>query len=593
MSEAPVLRVRDLRVEVAGSGADIVGGVGFDLARGEVMGLVGESGCGKTAVAMALLGHARPGTRIAGGSIRLTGTELVGARRAVLRRVRGAGISYVPQDPTRSLSPRRRILWQIEEGLRAHGHDPAAERGRVRELMETVMLPSTDAFLDRFPYQLSGGQQQRVVLVMALVCRPDVVVLDEPTTGLDVTTQARILVAIARLRDASGCGFVHVTHDLAVVASLADRIGVMYAGRLVEVGPAAAVVRGPRHPYTARLLASTPRIHDPTRPEGMPGTAPAPGARPPGCSFAPRCTLAEPACEAAFPAAETVGEGHQVRCRRHGLTAGLAAAPAPAAARPAHTRPFLEVEDLAAWYGRHRDAGPLALAGVSLAIREGECLAVVGESGSGKSTLARCIAGLHPAHAGRIRLKGRPLHPVVRLRPGADMRAVQLVYQNPDRSLNPRRTVADQIGRPIALFGLAAGRDLDRAVAGLLDRVRLPQAAARRYPPELSGGEKQRVAVARALAAQPVLLLCDEVTSSLDVSVQAAVLELLDDLRRDRPLTLLYISHDLGVVATMADRILVLKEGTVREEGTTRTIITAARDPYTRELIAASPELPA
>ena len=243
---------------------------------------------------------------------------------------------------------------------------------------------------------------------------------------------------------------------------------------------------------------------------------------------------------------------------------------------------------------RHTPQGALALAvdGVSCAIREGECLAVVGESGSGKSTLARCIAGLHRTYEGRIQLSGRPLHPDVRSRPEADMRAVQLVYQNPDRSLNPRRTVADQIGRPLRLFGLAAGREVDRAVAELLDRVRLPQAAAAHFPTELSGGEKQRVAVARALAAQPVLLLCDEITSSLDVSVQAAVLELLDDLRRDRALSLLYISHDLGVVANVADRILVLQQGVVREEGVAGDIIGAPKDNYTRELIAASPELP-
>ncbi len=594
MSEdaTPLLRVRNLRVDVAGTGIDIVDEVSFDLHRGEVVGLVGESGCGKTAVAMALLGHARPGTKIAGGRVLLGELDLLALGRRQVRRLRGERIAYVPQDPSRSLNPRRRVLVQIDEVLRVHGRDPDAERQRVGELLAAVMLPASGPFLRRYPHELSGGQQQRIVLVMALACGSDVVILDEPTTGLDVTTQAHVLKAIRNLRALSGSAFVHVTHDLAVVGNLADRIMVMYAGRIVELGATERLLAAAAHPYTALLLASTPSIYDPTPPHGLPGTAPSPDARPQGCAFVARCPLAKPEHALAFPPEEAVGPGHTVRCFRWREARAVAAAQWGPRERPRIGAPLLQVRDIAATYGRDERL-VRALDGVTFEVGAGECVAVVGESGSGKSTLARCIAGLHPSHDGVVALGGRPLAPDVRVRPSGDRRAIQLVYQNPDRSLNPRRTVRDQIARPLELFGLAAGADAAREVAALLDRVRLPAAAASRFPGELSGGEKQRVAVARALAARPSLLLCDEVTSSLDVSVQAAVLELLEELRAERSLAMLYISHDLAVVSTVADRILVLHAGEVREEGTARRVIDTPEDAYTRELIAASPELPA
>lgn len=586
-----VLSVRSLRIEVQ-AGFDIVDEVSFDLLRGEVLGLVGESGCGKTAVAMALLNHARPGTRIARGQVLLGGADLLSVSGRALRRIRGSSVSYVPQDPTRSLNPRHRVIGQIEEVLRVHGLDPRSERARIESLLDAVNLPSDSRFLRRFPHQLSGGQQQRIVLVMALACQPAVVVLDEPTTGLDVTTQARVLEAVASLRSVTGASFLHVTHDLAVVGNLADRIAVMYAGRVVELGPTARLLQAAAHPYTARLLTSTPRIHDPSPPQGLPGTAPAPNAKPSGCFFAPRCPLADAACTLSFPPVEQLEPGHFVRCFRWEHTSSLAHGGFSEVRRANGRETFLAVDALSAGYGRGESFNP-ALVDVSFSVSDGECLAVVGESGSGKTTLARCIGGSHLAYEGSILLGDRRLAPDARRRTPEERRLVQLIYQNPDRSLNPRRTVGDQIARPLVLFRLARGKDVNREVGRLLERVRLPLTASTKYPPELSGGEKQRVAIARALAAQPRLLLCDEVTSSLDVSVQAAVLELLAELRVERGLSMLYISHDLGVVATIADRVLVLKNGVLREEGTTNEVIAQPKDEYTRELIAASPELPA
>lgn len=591
MSDKPALCVRDLRVELVGTQVDIVDDISFNLDRGHVLGLVGESGCGKTSVAMALLNHCRPGTRIARGEVVLGGTDILKLPRRMARQVRGRRISYVPQDPSRSLNPRKRIGDQIEEVLRVHGR-PRAAYGRIPTLLDAVHLPTARDFLRRFPHQLSGGQQQRVVLTMALVCDPEVVVLDEPTTGLDVTTQARVLEAITSLRELGDSAFVYVTHDLAVLTSLADRIGVMYAGRLVELGAASTILSAPTHPYTARLISSTPSIHDPASRQGITGTAPVPGTRPRGCFFAPRCPLAKRRCHQDLPLEELIFDGHMVRCWHWRASSTLhVISEAPASVRQASGRSVLQVEDLNASYGRG-DSKRTVLHDISLTIRDGECVGVVGESGSGKSTLVRCIGGLHHGDQGVVRLDGTRLDPDVRHRSQAERRAIQLVYQNPDRSLNPRRTVADQVGRPLQLFDLAAGIQLRGHVEQLLERVRLPRSFAHRFPNELSGGEKQRVAIARALAARPRVLLCDEVTSALDVSVQAAVLGLIDELRREEELAVLLISHDLGVVNWVTDRTLVLQDGRVREEGMTRELLRMPADEYTRALIAASPELP-
>jgi peptide/nickel transport system ATP-binding protein len=589
-SGAPVLAVDDLRIETT-SGLEIVDEISFEAHAGEVLGLVGESGCGKTSTALALLGHARAGTRIARGSVRLDGSDdLLALPEAVRRRLRGAAVSYVPQDPASSLNPRQRVGRQILEVLKVHGESGAAADERVRTLVERVGLPPDRPFLRRYPFELSGGQQQRVAIAMALACTPRVVVLDEPTTGLDVTTQARVLDLVRELARDSRAAFVYVTHDLAVVDNLADRVAVMYAGRVVESGPRERVFREPAHPYTALLLGSVPRLAFRHELTGIAGTAPPPGDRPVGCSFAPRCPLASDVCRTSFPPPSAIEPARIVRCFHTDQAARLRAKielrTDGGLAVPAEE--LVQVEQLVAAYGR----GPqkqVVLHDVSFTISPGECLALVGESGSGKTTLGRCVVGLHAPESGAVRLHGAVLPATARARTRAQCQAIQIVFQNPDRSLNPNESVRQAVARPLRLFGTAGGPEAAR-VGELIERVRLPRTVLTRYPRELSGGEKQRVAIARALAAQPAVIVCDEITSALDVSIQAAIVSLLEELRDDG-VALLFITHNLALVNSVADRVLVLESGEVREHGATEAVIKRPSHPYTHRLLASAPEL--
>jgi oligopeptide/dipeptide ABC transporter ATP-binding protein len=586
---SPILRVEGLRVETQ-AGTEIVQEISLEVGRGEVLSLVGESGCGKTTTALALLGHARPGTRIASGSVWLEGEDVLGMTPQRLRKVRGSRISYVPQDPTSGLSPRHRVGAQIVEALVVHGSGAGAAHAICRELAARVGLPSDREFLRRYPFELSGGQQQRVAIAMALACKPVVVVLDEPTTGLDVTTQAQVLALLRDLGAETGAAFVYVTHDLAVVDNLADRVAVMYSGRIVELGPRGPVLRRPAHPYTTLLICSVPRLAFRQQLVGIAGTAPPPGHRPAGCFFAPRCPLADERCRAEFPPETEVEAAHSVRCwRASELQPAVAARTSRNGRPPARAPALLEAEEVSASFGR----GPrcrTVLHGVSLSIRPGECLALVGESGSGKTTLGRCIAGLHRPDSGSVRLNGEPLALWVGDRTQDQRRAIQIVFQNPDRSLNPSETVALAIERPLRLFDQTAPIASRREAAQLLERVRLPVSKLDRYPRELSGGEKQRVAIARALAARPSLLVCDEISSALDVSIQAAIVALLEELRAD-DLALLFITHNLALVNSVASQVLVLEDGEIREHGSTAEVIERPTHVYTRELIAAVPEL--
>ena len=429
------------------------------------------------------------------------------------------------------------------------------------------------------------------MIAIALVCEPPLVVLDEPTTGLDVVTQARVLEEVARLRSERGLAMVYVSHDLAVVAQVADRIAVMYAGRIVEEGPAAAVLSEPRHPYTRGLIASIPDHVTPRRLRGMPGIAAGVGEHPAGCAFAPRCPQNVDRCEAELPPLEEIGDARSVRCFEWRRTPALELAER-ASPRPAGTaEPLLAVEGLRAEHGG-RFAAVVAADDVSFEVAAGECVALVGESGSGKTTIARCIAGLHPPAAGRILLDGAVLAGMAKRRERDERRRIQIVFQNPYDSLNPRHRVSDAVARPARVLRELSQEQAMREVAALLERVRLPARVARRFPGELSGGERQRVAIARALAAHPDLLVCDELTSALDVSVQAAVLELLAELRADLGLSLLFISHDLGVVASVADRVLVLDRGVICEQGPVEQLLQRPEHPYTRQLIEAAPRLP-
>jgi peptide/nickel transport system ATP-binding protein len=582
--------VSDLRIELAGSHVDIVDEVVIDIHPGEVLGLVGESGCGKTTVGMALLGHVRRGGRFAGGVIRIGGRELSSLREGDLRRLRGGTVAYIPQDPGTSLNPALRIGRQLSEILEAHATTASVQERdqRMREGLEEVALPSDDAFLRRYPHQLSGGQQQRVAIAMAFANRPAVIVCDEPTTGLDVTTQARVLQTIRELCRSHRVAALYVSHDLAVVAELADRVAVMYAGRIVESGPREQLFAAPAHPYTRRLLRAVPDIAGKRTVVGIRGHAALPGRRPQGCFFHPRCDFAQDDCRAAFPPVTQLGPGHQVRCYH---VDDVVRAPAPVgvgqADRHAAGRDVvLAVRDLNAHYGtRH------TLFDIDVEVHHNVCLALVGESGSGKTTLARCVAGLHKDWVGEIRLGGTALAEAARNRSSQVRKDIQYVFQNPYASLNPRRTIGQTIARQLELFFPGHRRDAGRRVAECLERVALSAEAANRFPDQLSGGERQRVAIARALAAEPALLVCDEVTSALDVSVQAAIIELLGRLRNEMGLSLLFITHDLALIRTIADRVAVMTEGRIVEHGPVEQILTAPSADYTRHLLANTPSI--
>jgi peptide/nickel transport system ATP-binding protein len=585
----PLLRVEGLRV-VLDSGAPIVEDVSLQLRAGEVLGLVGESGSGKTTTALALLGFARPGARISAGAVEVGGEPLTGRGEAAVRALRGRLVSYVPQDPGLALNPALRVEGLIGDMVKAHARAPGSDE--VARALAAVHLPSDRTFARRYPHQLSGGQQQRVAIASALVCEPRLVVLDEPTTGLDVVTQARILEEIDRLRRERGVAVVYVSHDLAVVGSLADRIAVMYAGRIVEEGPAAALLARPHHPYTRGLLGSVPDPGQPRRLESIPGVAVGVGERPDGCAFAPRC-LQRSGDRALheMPPLEDVGGGHRVRCFEWARTPPLTLQEPAVAPALEQEQPLLRVEALRAEH-RGRQETVVAVQDVSFSVAGGECLALVGESGSGKTTIARCIVGLHSPTAGRVVLDGAPLAPRAADRPREARRRIQIVFQNPDDSLNPRHRVGDAIARPARVLRDLSSRAAEEEATRLLERVRLPARVAERFPGELSGGERQRVAIARALAAQPDLVVCDEITSALDVSVQAAVLELLAELRAELRLALLFITHDLGVVASVGDRVLVLEDGVVCDGGPVPALLRNPEHEYTRRLVEAAPRLP-
>jgi peptide/nickel transport system ATP-binding protein len=582
--------VRDLQVVIETTGTPVISEVSFEIARGEILGVVGESGSGKTTVGLALLGHARRGLRIAGGSVLLGGHDILALGEEQLRRLRGSLVSYVPQDPASSLNPALRIGTQLREVIEAHGNQPdSAIAERVAEMMREVALPGDRAFLKRYPHELSGGQQQRVGLAMAFANRPRLIVLDEPTTGLDVTTQAHVLSTVRELATLHDVAALYVSHDLAVVATLARQVAVMYAGRVVEIGGADELFTSAGHPYTRRLVGAIPRLTGGRSLVGIPGHAVSPGRRPPGCSFAPRCNLRIDECEAAVPPLQPIGPDHAVRCIRAELVSGQQSRAGDLVEMPAADeaeQPALRLENLTALYGRHE-----VVHSVSLSLAAHECLALVGESGSGKTTIARAIAGLHRGWTGSIVLDGTELPPAARQRSGDARRRIQYIFQNPYGSLNPRQTIGQIIAQPLKVFGTASGREADRLIGAMLERVSLTAAYARRYPDQLSGGERQRVAIARALVCDPTVLICDEVTSALDVSVQAAIVELLGSLQRDLGLSMLFITHNLPLVRSIAQRVAVLSQGSIVELGETSQVLADPQQPYTRQLLADTPSL--
>jgi len=590
--------VSDLRIDIAATHTPVVSDVSFEIASGEILGVVGESGSGKTTVALALLGHARRGLAIAGGSVLLGGRDILALSDEQLRRLRGGVVSYVPQDPASSLNPALRVGLQLREVLEAHSADRdggSAGRGgradhaaRIAEMMREVALPDDPRFLRRYPHELSGGQQQRIGLAMAFANRPSLIVLDEPTTGLDVTTQAHVLATVRELAKMHNVAALYVSHDLAVVATVAASVAVMYAGRVVELGSSDDLFAAAGHPYTRRLIGAIPRLTGGRSLVGIPGHAASPGHRPPGCSFAPRCSMRIEQCEQEVPALRPVASAHLVRCIRaeEVLTQEQRRIGDPIDMPAAEDRAALRLDNVVASYGRHE-----IVHSVSLSLAAHECLALVGESGSGKTTIARSIVGLHRNWTGKISLGDAPLRNSARRRDSDTRRRIQYIFQNPYGSLNPRRTVGQIIGQPLQVFGTASGREAGQRVAEMLERVSLTAGYAARYPDQLSGGERQRVAIARALVCDPAVLICDEVTSALDVSVQAAIVELLGNLQRDLGLSMLFITHNLPLVRSIAQRVAVLHDGVIAEIGDAAQVLGAPGQPYTRQLISDTPSL--
>src|SRR3954447_628367 len=582
------LTMTDLRIEVRGRGVDIVDDVDIVIQPGQVLGLVGESGSGKTTVGLAALGHTRRGVEIAGGTIIIDGRDVRTLDEAGLRRLRGSEVSYVPQDPGAALNPALRIGKQIIEILEAHNFgDDDARRRRALEVMTEVLLPGTPAFLKRYPHQLSGGQQQRVGLAMAFACRPSVIVLDEPTTGLDVSTQAHVLSTVRQLCQQHGVAALYVTHDLAVIANLADRVAVMYAGRIVEEGPTMAIFSNPAHPYTRYLVAAAPDMTGERAMVGLAGRAPSPGQRPQGCYFAPRCELAHDACRVALPALAEVGSAHRARCViPFSIPERILTTEPPEPPIVEVDQAALKLTGVGAGY-----SGTRVVHDITFEVERGECVALVGESGSGKSTLSRSIGGLHHEWVGEILLAGAPLARSSRDRSVKQRLAIQYVFQNPYQSLNPRRSIGESVGRPLAIAGSSRG-ETRRAVGEMLERVSLTAAYAYRYPDQLSGGERQRAAIARALVSRPDVLICDEVTSALDVLVQAAIVDLLGDLQRDLGLSMLFVTHNLPVVRSIASRVAVMADGRIVEFGPVEKILTEPEQEYTKRLLADTPVVP-
>ena len=580
------LEVRDLEIRSGRRGPAVVSGVSFAVRAGEVLGLVGESGSGKTTVALALLGHTRRGLSFGGGEIRLDGTDLLRLRPGGLRRLRGARVSYVPQDPAAALNPALRIGYQLREALRVHAGAAGDPDARIAEVLREVRLDAVPGLLRRYPHQLSGGQQQRVGLAMAFACRPALIVLDEPTTGLDVSTQRHVLDTMRSLCQGYGVAAVYVSHDLAVVSELVAEVAVMYAGHIVEAGPASLLFHRPLHPYTRGLLASVPTPGGAGRLTGIPGQQPAPGQRGRGCSFAPRCDLALAQCRDREPE-QVVLSGRTVRCWRaaEGVAQpGRAPLPALGAAPPGPA--VLSLRGVCASYG-----GVPVLSSIDLDVPSGSCLAIVGESGSGKTTLARCIVGLHRDWTGEITLHGSPLAHRARHRPHLVLKQIQCVFQNPYTSLNPRKTIGQIVAEPLQRFlGLSRGAQAGRVVAALGD-VSLGSSFLDRYPDQLSGGERQRVAIARALVVEPDLLVCDEVTSALDVSVQAVIVELLRTVTARRQLAMVFITHNLALVRSVAQFAVVLRQGEIVEAGPAGQVLAHPASDYTARLMADVPRL--
>lgn len=604
MTQTPLLSVRSLRAGFVAGGRVLaaVDGVDFDLRAGETLALLGESGCGKSATALSLLRLLPAAGRILGGEVCFDGRDLLQLPEAEMRSVRGSGMAMIFQEPATSLNPVLTNGRQIGEVLERHlGLCGAAARARALELLSAVGIADAARRLDEYPFQLSGGMKQRVMIAIALAANPRLLIADEPTTALDVTIQAQILDLLRRLQAERGMGMLLITHDLGVVAQMAQRVGVMYAGQIVEEAPRDAFFRSPRHPYTQKLFAALP---DPARRGGrletIAGQVPALSAMPGGCRFAERCPHAWSRCREEAPAWYDAGENHRVRCHllaepeRAVVSILKGDAVAPVVAPPSTS--LLAVKDLRVHFPIRRGVlqrvvGQVkAVDGVTLDLVRGRTLALVGESGCGKTTVGKAILQLIRPSDGQVALEGRELTVLSRgeLRPLR--RRMQMIFQDPFSSLNPRLSVGEIIGEGMSALGVspqAGGRA--EAIAALLRQVGLDAAAGERYPHEFSGGQRQRIAIARALAVQPELIVCDEPTSALDVSVQAQILNLLKALQDDLGLAYLFITHNFAVVDYLAQDVAVMYLGRIVERGSVDEVLRSPRHPYTKALLSAVP----
>ncbi len=577
-----------------------VDGISFAISRGETFALLGESGCGKSATAQAIMRLLPSAGRMLGGRVTLHGEELLSLPEADMRTVRGARMAMIFQEPATSLNPVMTVGAQIGEVLERHLKlTGTAATGRMLELLRQVGIADPERRLGEYPFQLSGGMKQRVMIAIALAGEPDLLIADEPTTALDVTVQAQILDLLARLQVERGMGILLITHDLGVVARMAHRIGVMYAGELVEVASREAFFSSPQHPYTQALFAALPDIsRRGTTLTTIPGQVPSLAAMPAGCRFAERCAQVMPVCRELSPEWRTAAPVHQLRCHWSGQAGVAAELPCLAqdGTPEAEDKPFLAVDALKVHFPirrglLQRTVGHVrAVDGVSLAISAGRTLALVGESGCGKTTVGKALLQLIRPTAGSVRLGGSELVGMKPKQLRAARRHVQMVFQDPFASLNPRLRVGEIIGEGMAALGVAGESAAQaRAVAALLKQVGLPEEAAGRYPHEFSGGQRQRIAIARALAVQPELLVCDEPTSALDVSVQAQILNLLKHLQAELGVAFLFITHNFAVVEYLAHDVAVMYLGRIVERGRADEVLCSPRHPYTRALLSAVP----
>jgi peptide/nickel transport system ATP-binding protein len=590
----------DVTYRVRGQDRLALRDVSFSIERGESYGLVGESGSGKSTAALALVRYLPGNGRVSNGMISINGLDPLSMDKAALRDLRARTVSMVYQEPGRALNPSLRVGRQIAEVFGIAGQSSGDATASAEDMLRKVQISDPGRVMQRYPHELSGGMAQRAVIAMALAVSPSLLILDEPTTALDATVEAEVLDLVAALRSEFQTSVLFISHNLAVIAKMCDRVGVLYAGELLEQGPAREVFNNPRHPYTVGLLRCIPRRgqrKDTDRLDTIPGFLPTPGQSLTGCIFAPRCALVQDKCRTAEPPFFAVSDVRTSRCYFHEQAPDLpratpASIPASGADRAGSAdgagEPLVVIEGLSKTFG----GNVRALAGVDLSIQRGETLGLVGESGSGKTTLARVLLGLTgPDQGSVVTLNGTPLNPDAQRRPRAVLRALQIVFQNPDSALNRRHTVRALISRPLSRLAGLSGARLRARLEELITSVRLEDRHLPLRPSQLSGGLKQRVAIARAFAGGPEAVVCDEPTSALDVSVQAAILNLLADLQTTERVTYLFISHDLGLVRYLSDRIVVLYLGRVMEVGPSETVFAGPHHPYTEALFSAVPSL--